>query len=597
MENRKILPRFQRSSPKFLLAAFLFAVPVVLSVRAASGPDRDASTIVESFVQNFLGIDPVGATAQGYHQQAGIVLDELLDDYSPQGITNSRKLAQRYLDETSRLKAKTTSSEDRADLDVIRLQCQTLLLDLDNLQSFRHNPTVYVELLGNAIYTPFVLNYAPETTRMRQITARLEKIPAFLTTAKSNLIDAPPIWSQVAQQENEGNIALIDKTVRAKVPADLLSHYNGAASAAIASLQDFNSFLANDLSKRPSEWRLGKERYAEKFKLALATDDTPQSALTAAEAELRRIREDMRKQALAVYPEFFPGQTPPADLNSLVSQVLDKVAQQHTTPEHYFDSAKRDLADTTAFVKTKGLLALPENGNLQVIPTPEFMRGIYGVGGFSPAPVLEPNLGAFYWITPFTPDMSPARVESKLREYNTWGLKILTIHEAMPGHYVQAEYASRIQPKWRGALRAIFSNNPYVEGWAVYATELMIDSGYENNPQMRLTFGKQMLRVLANTILDVRLHTMGMTDQEALDLMIRDTFQEREEAEKKLQRAKLSSCQLPTYFVGWRAWDQLRAAYRQEQGSAFSLPEFHQRALNEGAVPMPVLRGLLVSHN
>jgi uncharacterized protein (DUF885 family) len=192
--------------------------------------------------------------------------------------------------------------------------------------------------------------------------------------------------------------------------------------------------------------------------------------------------------------------------------------------------------------------------------------------------------------------MSPARVESKLREYNFYGLKILTIHEAMPGHFVQAEYASEVEPKWRRALRGIFSNTPYVEGWAVYATELMIDQGYQNTPEMRLTFGKQMLRVVANTILDVKLQTMGMTDQEALDLMIKNTFQEKEEAEKKLQRAKLSSCQLPTYFVGWRGWDRVRGAYERKLGSSFKLSEFHERALREGGVPLPVLSRLLLQN-
>jgi uncharacterized protein (DUF885 family) len=190
--------------------------------------------------------------------------------------------------------------------------------------------------------------------------------------------------------------------------------------------------------------------------------------------------------------------------------------------------------------------------------------------------------------------MTAERVESKLREYNRWGLMILTVHEAMPGHYVQFEYASEVQPHWRGILRELYSNGPYVEGWAVYATQLMIEQGWEDTPEMRLTFGKQMLRVVSNTMLDIRLQMMGMTDQQALDLMINQTFQEKEEAVKKLQRAKLSSCQLPTYFVGWRGWNQVRTNYQKRLGADFRLPEFHQRALREGAVPLPVLESTLV---
>jgi len=523
-----------------------------------------------------------------------VVLDELLDDYSRKGIDRARAFYVQSRSDAIRASGAQLTPEMHADLDIIKLQCDAALLDLDKIQSYRHNPTLYVETIGNAIYNPFILNYAPESKRLLQITARIEKIPAFLETAKQNIVDAPEIWSRVAQEENEGNLRLIDGTIRAKIPADLKERYDRAAVKAIGALKSFNGFLKTDLGRHTSDWRLGAQNYATKFKLTLAIDETPQQTLADAEAKLENIRAQMKKQAVAAYPNFFGKKRPPNDLNTVVLQVLDRVAQQHATRDTYFDEAKFDLAEATRFVKDHHLLALPSRSNLQVIPTPEFMRGIYGVGGFSGAPVFEPQLGAFYWITPFTPDMTPERVESKLREYNSYGLKILTIHEAMPGHYVQFEYANRIEPKWRGALRSVFSNGPYVEGWAVYATELMIDEGYQKTPEMQLTFGKQMLRVVANTILDIKLQTMGMTDQQALDLMINDTFQEKEEAEKKLQRAKLSSCQLPTYFVGWRGWDQVRQAYQKREGSRFTVSDFHARALKQGAVPLPVLGRLLL---
>jgi len=237
---------------------------------------------------------------------------------------------------------------------------------------------------------------------------------------------------------------------------------------------------------------------------------------------------------------------------------------------------------------------LPARANLQVIPTPEFMRGIYAVGGFNPAPALEPQLGAFYWVTPIPPDWPAERVESKLREYNFYKLKLLTIHEAMPGHYVQFEYANDVQPKGRRLLRSVFGNGPYIEGWAQYITQQVIETGFlDHSPELALTFAKEELRVLANTIIDVRLQMLNMTDQEALDLMTKQTFQETEEATAKLQRAKLSSAQLPTYFVGWRAWNRIRDDERQKKGTAFNAQSFHDGALKEGAVPISQLEGLL----
>jgi uncharacterized protein (DUF885 family) len=277
-----------------------------------------------------------------------------------------------------------------------------------------------------------------------------------------------------------------------------------------------------------------------------------------------------------------------------VKQALDQIAEKHATPDTYMAEARKTLEQATAFVRAKGFVTLPTHANLQVIDTPEFMRGIYAVGGFNAAPPLEPQLGAFYWITPIPKTWPSDRIESKLREYNNYGLQELTIHEAMPGHYVQLEYANNVQPETRRLLRNVFSNTPYVEGWAFYAQQMMSEEGYlDNSKELHLSFLKQVLRALANTILDVRLQTMGMTDQQALDLMITDALQEREEATAKLQRAQLSSCQLPTYYAGWKGWLAARETYKRRKGSTFSLREFHDAALKESAVPLPVLEGLL----
>jgi uncharacterized protein (DUF885 family) len=277
-----------------------------------------------------------------------------------------------------------------------------------------------------------------------------------------------------------------------------------------------------------------------------------------------------------------------------VEQALADVALAHATPHTYMAAAKQTLATATAFVKAKDLVTLPPNSNLQVIDTPVFMRGIYGVGGFNQAPPLEPKLGAFFWVTPILDSWPQARIDSKLREYNDSGLAHLAVHEAMPGHYVQAEYANEVQPRSRRLLRSIYGNGPYVEGWAVYTQQLMADQGFlSDTPGFRLTLAKQKLRVLANTILDVRLQTLRMSDAEALDLMTKTTYQEMEEATAKLQRAKLSSCQLPTYYAGYKGWLAVREHFQNTHGDAMTLKQFHEAALKEGAVPLPVLDELL----
>ena len=571
-----------RQSLNVALTIAVTSLLCVTSCKQAQQPAAQAkpdfSKITDDFVYGSLALSPVSATSAGYHQHNGVNLDQQIDDFSAAGIAQQHKFYSDFHNQLAALQQNSLSPEDRADYEIMDNSVNLALLDLDKIQSFRHNPTVYVELVGNALFNPYVLAYAPLDSRYRDIIQRLQKIPALVEQAKANLVDAPEIWNRVAREENDGNLELIDKTLRDKAPAALKTDYDHAAGPALEALRGFTKFLQDDLSKKTSDWRLGKENYDPKFAYTLISGKKPEQVLAEAEVALKDVREQMAKLAAPL----------------TVKEALDKIAQQHTTPANFLNQAKADLTDATNFVREKHLVMLPPGANLEVIPTPEFMRGIYSVAGFNPAPALEPQLGAFYWVTPIPPTMPKAQVESKLREYNRYGLMEITIHEAMPGHYVQFQFANQLQPKSRRVLRSIYGNGPYIEGWAFYAQQMMSDEGFMNNSkELRLTLMKQELRAIANAILDIRLQTMGMTEQQAMDLMVNDTFQEKEEATGKYQRAQLSSCQLPMYFIGWHGWLDTRAEYMKLKGSAFDLEQFHDAALQQSAVPIPSLYSLL----
>jgi uncharacterized protein (DUF885 family) len=573
---------------------FAALTAVTLAGCAAAPRAVDFDTLTAEFVFGSLAMSPVTATGAGYHRHGAVALDELLDDYGQAALQRQRVWNRAFRQRLDAIAAGALSPEQEADRRIMRGQLELNLLELDLIRRYRHSPALYVELIGTALFDCHVRQYAPLAERYRHIVARLEKVPVLLGQARENLAGAPELWTRVARQELAGTIDLVDRTLRAAAPPDLRPAYDAAAAKALAAMRSFDGFLAADLAARPVDWRLGKEMYGRKFRHAVATDGGPEAVLADAERELESVRRRMYEIARPLHERLVPGARDRGDLNTVVRETLDRIAQRHATPASYFSDARRDLDEAARFVSGRGLVPLPGRDNLAVIETPEFMRGIYSVGGFNPAPPLEPQLGAYYWLTPIPPDWPAERAESKLREYNYYGLKLLTIHEAMPGHYVQFEYANDIQPRPRRLLRAIFANGPYVEGWAVYATEMMLDEGYlDHSPELRLTFLKQQLRVVANAILDIRLHTMGMSDEEAMSLMVDQAFQEKEEASGKLIRAKLSSCQLPTYFVGWRDWHRLRNLYRSSKGQAFPLPEFHRRALEAGAVPLPALAQLL----
>ena len=538
------------------------------------------------------------ATSAGYHVHNDVPLDEQLDSYSPEALDSQRKF---YKDMQARLNGAAErgglNAQERADFDLMRGFAAQQQLELDVIQRYKHDPTLYVELVGAALFNPLVLEYAPIEKRFQHITQRLKQVPRLLGEGRVNLMDSPEVALRVAIQENDGNRDLLVRTLADAAPASEKTSYQRHSADALRAIDSFTEFLQSELSKKPSDWRLGADKYNRKFATALGIQLTPDQVLADAEAELERTRARMQELAVETHRKSFSrNRVPPLEPDQMTRQLLAEIALRHATPATYFDDARRDLEEARAFVREKKFVNLPPNDNLKVIPTPEFMRGIYSVGGFNAAPALEPKLGAFYWLTPIPETWDAARVESKLREYNYYGLKILTIHEAIPGHYLQFEYANTVQPPRRRLLRALFGNSPYVEGWGVYATELMIDHGYlANDPKLALTFYKQALRVISNTILDIRLHTKGMTDEQAMDLMIEKTFQEKEEAVGKLQRAKLSSAQLPTYFVGWREWKRIREDERKRLGARFNEADFHHAALNAGAVEMPSLRAILAA--
>jgi uncharacterized protein (DUF885 family) len=582
------------------------------SKAAADQGNAKFAAMCDQFVKDSLALSPVNASQAGYHKHKDpktgkvVELDAQLDDVSAQGIAAQEKF---YRDWRARFQSETPvaslKAEDAADFRLIDDQIGLNLLEFEKIQSYKHNPTGYVELIGNGLFLPLSQEYASKEVRLGHVISRIGQIPRFLDQAKAQLADADPIFISTAVEENEGNVNLLD-TVAAEIPAGspLKAQFDKVAPAARTALNDFDSWMQDDLAKRPTNgrtWRLGAEWYAPKFHYVMETSIEPAKLLADAEAELKRLRGEMLQIALPLYAQMYPGQDNYANLpqdereNRIISAVLNKISDEHPKPDQLLPTVEGDLDGIRQFIREHKIVTLSSRDNLKVIPTPEFMRGIYSVAGFHGAPPLEPTAEAQYWVTPISPKAPPAQVESKLREYNNYALKWLTLHEALPGHYVQAEHADDVQPTWRRVLRNLFGNGPYVEGWAEYGADVMTEAGYDDfNPRFLLVRKKVWLRAVVNTILDIRLQTMNMTDQEALDLMMKDAFQTQAEAEGKLKRAKLSSTQLPTYFLGTQQWWALRRKYQAAKGGSFTLEEFHDRALDQGPLPIEYLEKILL---
>jgi uncharacterized protein (DUF885 family) len=597
----------------FTLVALMTSVSSFSQSSSSLGAAQKFAELSDEFMKNSLALAPTSASGAGYHKHLDratgktVELDAELDDLSLGAMAKQRDFysawRERFRKETP---VASLDAQDAADWQLIDDQIALSLLELDKIQNYRHNPTVAVELIGNAIFLPLTQSYAAKEVRVGHVLARIRQIPRLLGEVKEYLSDVDPIYISTAIGENDGNIDLIENTLVAEIGADagLKAQYDRVAPAAVAALKGFSQWMRDDLGKRPTKatWRLGKELYDEKFRLVMETEISPEQLLAESERDMKAVRAEMLDLATPMHKQMYPEHGEHGDVsgvereNLIISEVLHKISDDHTRRDELLSTIEADLENIKQFIREKKIVSLGSRDNLKVIPTPAFMRGIYSVAGFHNAPPLEPQAEAEYWVTPIDPKMADDKAESKLREYNNFTLRWLTIHEALPGHYVQAEHANNIQPERRRLLRSLFSNGAYVEGWAEYIAQVMMDEGFMNNdPRFRMVMRKIRLRVISNAILDIRMHTMGMTDEQAMELMTKQAFQTTAEAQGKLTRVKLSSTQLPTYWVGTREWLEFRKRYQAQAGKNFDLMKFHDLVLDQGALPVPVVEKLMTA--
>jgi hypothetical protein len=590
------------------------AIAISVSSTAIAGaqtrqPDRFPA-LAREFVYTTLSFSPSGATQNGLHRYTDprtrrvLLLDQMLDDFSPAELSRQRAFYEGFRKRLEGLPVGRLDSQTEADYELLQNAIGFALFSIDQEQFYRWKPQMYSENLGSALFSNISLEYADKNTRARDLSARLEKVPAFLDRAMRNLEASNDIFRRVAVESIEGVSDLV-KGMGADfvkgTPSE--SRYMRAQPVALAALSTYSRFVSQVLPGRAQrDWRMGKERFDAKFRYYLQVSGTPTDLLRAAEDSMRTTRQEMLRLAEPLHKTLFPDHShtnlaSDAYINAIVGEVLARIGAEHASRDSLVQQGEKDVAMLEAFVRDHRILSLSDFSNLLVIPTPLFMRGIYGVAGAVFAPALEPKLSTFYWVTPISREWPAERAESKMREYNSYKFLQISIHEAVPGHAVQGEYANRVTPDWRRLLRVIYGNTPYIEGWAVYAEHMMEAAGVNaGDPvKMHLNALKGMLRIYTNTIIDVRLHTMAMPGDSAVALMMRDGFQERPEAEAKLQRAQLDYVQLMTYMAGVEEWTNLRRDVEKREGGAFNPCRYHDRVLLYGPVPVPTVRKLYMA--
>lgn len=552
-------------------------------------PDELFAELAATFLERYLALQPVRATEAGDHR-----FDDRWPDLSAQGDEQLRAFIRATREQLSAIPLAAASAQTRVDAAMLQNQLDLWTFSLDELKPLELDPLTYTAAIGDGLDPLVTRSFAPAEARARSLRARLDGVPALVAAAKARLTRPPRVHTETAVAQAKGLVALCREgfpELTAAVP-DQKAAIEAAAKQSGDALAELQAFFERELLPRSDgDFRLGRARFERKLQLVLDDQvDVEQQAGQAMEL-LRATQTEMVETARELWPTLIadrPWKEPATqeERKAVVKAVLAKLSDDRSTDATIVKDATATLEAATAFVKQRDLVRVPDEP-CRIIEMPEYRRGV-AIAYCDAAGPLEPKPETFYAISPTPQGWSPARVESYYREYNRGMLNDLTVHEAMPGHFLQLMHNNRFPSR----LRAVFSHGAFVEGWAVYAEWLMAKHGF-GGAQVRMQRQKMALRMAANAVLDFGVHGQGMTEKEALQLMMGEAFQEEGEAVGKWKRASLTSAQLTTYFYGFTQMMSLRRRFEAQPG--FSERSYHDRLLSFGSPSPRHLSGLLAA--
>jgi uncharacterized protein (DUF885 family) len=561
----------------------------------ASEADAAFADLSKRALAGWLQLHPVAATQIGEHRY-----DAEVDDLSAEGRQKIVDFTHKTLAELDGIDAAKLSRENQIDALLLRNQLKSDLWNMQTYQSWAWDPQDYSSLAGGAIYNLMAREFAPMPQRLKSASARMQKIPRIFAQMRENLDPArvPKIHAETVAKQNAGVLSLIDTFITPNA-GQLQGEDRKQLDAAVESLRKAVAEQQDWLDKTlvpnaKGDFRIGQKLYDEKLQFALMSSLSRAEIKQRAESEMKRVREEMygiARQVLKDKPGAPPMPAAPSDgeRQEAIEAALELAYADRPARDKVVDDAKAALAQATAFTREKNLVTVP-NDPVKVILMPEFQRGVAVAYCDSPGP-LDKGLDTYYAISPIPDDWSKEQVDSFLREYNSRMIHLLSIHEAMPGHYLEGAHSAQ-HPS---TLRAVLRSGLFAEGWAVYTEDLMADAGYMNNdPLFRLVQLKFYLRTIANAILDQGVHVDHWSREQAMHLMTHDAFQQEREAAGKWVRAQLTSAQLPTYFVGVQEFFDMRKAVEAKQGANFNLKAYHDKVLSYGAPPVRFVREMML---
>jgi uncharacterized protein (DUF885 family) len=575
---------------------------------AGTSADGKVSALSKRYIDGLFRARPHLATFMGDHR-----FDGELPDFSSAGVKKRLRELAALDKEAAALKGAKLSDDARIDVDIVKDGIALERLYAEEIRDWEWDPRLndsfpYYdprEIVAGRLSDIIRGDFATETVRRRNVGAQLAALPRFLRAEQNGLLHpagkrrTPKVYCEHAIKGNKGRIEFFETELKEFTKID--PAVDGLRQIAVDALKRYQTFLEKELLPvADGDWRLGEALYAKKFPLALQTDRAPAQVVPQAEASFKAAREELLKLSLKLHQQLWPKDAVPvkaalgpAEAARIVNRVKDELAKDHCKPDDLVAAHGRNLEAMRTFIEKHDLVALPPKETLLVETMPAFKRGSSAAEYLAPG-VLDrrPAWHATYYVDPIDPAWPKERIESYLRGQNNYEVQLVATHEAYPGHHTQYFYSKRnLDP-----LRAVLWNAAMVEGWAVYGEGLMVALGYgdKDNERFRFYDLRGQMITAANLILDVKLQSGQMTDEEAVRFMVEDGFQEKAMAEKKLLRAKLDSTQLAQYFLGLDEIRALEVDYRKKVGGSFSQRAFDDALIGHGSIAVKFLRRYLL---
>jgi uncharacterized protein (DUF885 family) len=554
----------------------------------ASSEDDKFQQLASAYIEAELAANPEEATELGDHR-----FDDVLTDYSH--ATRDRILAaqRQFQIEANSIDPTKLSEVNNVDLRILKDEIEKHIFELEELKDADWNPLVYMQSLANSLYLLVARDFDTPEKRIPNLRQRMLAIPHIIDQARENLQHPPKVHTETAIEQTEGAIKLVREGLAPLVDQapELKKDLAPLQEKTAKALEEYKKWLEKDLLPRSDgDFRIGADKFRKKLRFALASDLSMEEIMKRAQVDLQKTQAAIYETALPLYKKYFPKADKAAldDKKKVTRVVLDKLSEEHSDDNTIVGYCQKVVNEATDFVKSHDLVTVPDKP-LDVIVMPEFKRGV-AIAYCDPVGPLEKSGKTFFAVSPTPSNWSKERKESFFREYNNYMVRDLTVHEAMPGHYLQLAHANEF--KAPTLVRAVFWSGTFVEGWAVYTEQMMAEAGY-GGPEVKMQQLKMRLRAICNAILDQSIHAGNMSEQQAMDLMMKEGYQQEGEAVAKWKRARLTSSQLSTYFVGASEHLDLREKARAKAGAAFNLKKYNDQVISYGSPPVKYVRELM----